>query len=435
MNIVADWNWEQVDFTDGIESCIAEPERTGQNAPWGRVYHVQPGNGVWYDVRIAFDHSVIVACDNPQHPQAAAATTTQNTDQQTQDTQTDQTQNADTPAESAPAEAPSALSGAAVALPPPVSGSAAVAGFSLGGHVQDLSGTTVGYMQRAGMTWVKLQVRYNMGDSPDGLGGAIGGAHASGFRILLGIVGNPGQLGDLNAYSSAYAGYVAGAAALGADAIEVWNEPNIDREWPAGQINGASYTQLLAAAYNAIKGANPGTLVISGAPAPTGYFGGCATNGCDDDVFMRQMANAGAARYMDCIGLHYNEGIIPPNQNSGDPRGGYPTYYFSSMIQRGYGLFGGKKVCFTELGYLSGEGYAQAIPGNFGWAASTTVAEASTWLGQAASIAARSGKVALMIVWNVDYSAFTDNDPMGGYAMVRPDGSCPACDQLGAVMH
>ena len=46
------------------------------------------------------------------------------------------------------------------------------------------------------------------------------------------------------------------AAALGADAIEVWNEPNLDREWPTGQISGAGYVRLLQASHAAIKGAN-----------------------------------------------------------------------------------------------------------------------------------------------------------------------------------
>ena len=54
-----------------------------------------------------------------------------------------------------------------------------------------------------------------------------------------------------------FAGYLAGVAQLGPDAIEVWNEPNLDREWPRGQISGAMYTTLLAKAYNAIKGATP----------------------------------------------------------------------------------------------------------------------------------------------------------------------------------
>ncbi|MCC6802782.1 MAG: hypothetical protein IT319_07855, partial [Anaerolineae bacterium] len=212
---------------------------------------------------------------------------------------------------------------------------------------------------------------------------------------------------------------------------------NLDRDWPAGSINGGTDTQLRAGAFNAIKTRNPNTIVISGAPAPTGFFGsaGCTSNGCNDDVFMQQMAQAGAASYMDCVGLHYNEAIIAPTQNSGDPRGGYPTYYFGSMLQRGYGPFGGKPVCFTELGYLSGQGYGQAIPANFAWANNTTVEQQASWLASAATLSAQSGKVRLMIVWNVDFPFFTDTDPMGGYAIFRPDGSCPACDTLSAVMH
>src|SRR5512135_3107773 len=103
-------------------------------------------------------------------------------------------------------------------------------------------------------------------------------------------------------------------AAAGADAIEVWNELNIDREWPTGQVNGASYTQLLAKAYNAIKAANSGTLVISAAPAPTGFWGsaGCAADGCNDNTFIGQMAAAGAAQYMDCAGAHHNSGTTSP---------------------------------------------------------------------------------------------------------------------------
>jgi hypothetical protein len=224
-------------------------------------------------------------------------------------------------------------------------------------------------------------------------------------------------------------------AGLGADAIEVWNEANIDREWPAATINGATYTQLLAAAYNAIKTANPNTLVVSGAPAPTGFFGaaGCGAGGCNDDVFMQQMASAGAGQYMDCVGLHYNEGIISPTQAGGDSRGGYPTYYFDSMLARGYNPFGGKPVCWTELGYLSGEGFVEPIPAHFGWASGTSVQEHAAWLAEAATKSAQSGRVRLMIVWNVDYP-FWGADPHAGYAMFRPDQNCPACDTLGAVM-
>jgi hypothetical protein len=264
----------------------------------------------------------------------------------------------------------------------------------------------------------------------------INAAHGNGLRILVGLVGDKDQRAtNFDAYSAQFAQFAAEMAVAGADAIEVWNEPNLDREWPNGQINGANYVKLLASAYNAIKSANPNTLVISGAPAPTGFAGsaGCIPALCNDDVFMQQMAAAGAANYMDCVGLHYNEGIVPPSQVSNDPRGEYPSYYFGSMLNRGWSPFGGKPVCFTELGYLSPEGMGAPIPASFAWAGNTTLAQHATWLAQAASAAANSGKVAIMIVWNVNFTRW-DSDPMGGYALIRPDGSCPGCQTLGAVM-
>ncbi len=304
--------------------------------------------------------------------------------------------------------------------------------FALGGHIMDLTPRAFDIARSAGMTWIKLQHRFYVGqDAHQELAGAIQSAHDHGFKILLGIVGDKGQMGDLGSYAASYAAFVADVAALGADAIEVWNEPNIDHEWPAGTIYGANYTQLLAAAYTAIKARAPQTIVISAAPAPTGFFGGsgCDTGGCNDDIFFKQMAAAGAANYLDCVGLHHNDGIVSPTSSAGDPRGSYPTYYLAGVISRVPPEFSDKPLCFTELGYLSPEGYG-ALPGNFGWAGNTTVAEQADWLGQAVQVARSSGRVEMMIVWNVDFTTYSATDPMAGYAIERPGGGCPACDVL-----
>ncbi|HUN05066.1 MAG TPA: SH3 domain-containing protein [Aggregatilineales bacterium] len=336
----------------------------------------------------------------------------------------------------APAAAPAAGEPAAeIPIPEAIVNVAPVSGFNLGGHINGFGQATLNALQRAGMSWVKKQFRYTAGQNPQDAAGVINEAHAYGYRILLGVVGAPSEV--LNpGYFDQYAGFVAGLAALGADAIEIWNEPNIDREWPAGSIDGALYTDLLRRSYNAIKGANPNTLVISGAPAPTGFFGeaGCTPQGCNDNAFLAAMARAGAASVMDCVGAHYNEGILPPTATSGDPRGnsGYYTRYFSGMLNTYYNAFGGRRpICWTELGYLSPEGIS-SLPEGFIWAAGVTVGQHAAWLDQAASLSARSGKVRLMIVWNVDFPDTGGSDPMGGYAMIRPDGSCPACDALGS---
>jgi len=311
---------------------------------------------------------------------------------------------------------------------PPPSG-----GFELGGQVFSFSYPD--QMRGAGMNWAKSQINWNQGDPASIAQGAIDAAHSRGFKILLSIKGNVAQLAaNPTQYYQNFANFLGGVAALGPEAIEVWNEQNIDREWPAGQINGASYTQMLSAAYQAIKRANSNVLVISGAPSPTGFFGGtCQNNGCDDNIYIRQMASAGAGQFMDCVGAHYNEGIIPPDQRSGDPRGnsGHYTRYFFGMLDLYSSVFPNKPICWTELGYLTPEGLGP-LPPAFSWAGNTSVQEQAEWLARAAILSRQSGRVRLMIVWNVDATEY-GADPQGGYAIVRGN-QCVACITLGAAM-
>ncbi len=397
LTYVQAWTFEQTEWNRSIDGCredVAEIDFRPVYFGWN--FTLTDLGGTVHYVRVSFDLSAVVVCDRIED----------------------------------------AGDGGGSDLPPPPAGSGAVGSFEIGGHVSSLTTEAVTAMNQSGMKWVKKQLRFNLGDTTGLAQSYLDQARANNFKLLLGIVGDSTQLGaNFDTYIAQYADFVGDVAALGVDAIEVWNEPNIDREWPAGQINGANYTRLLASAYNAIKTASPNTIVISGAPAPTGFFGsaGCAAGGCNDDTFMQQMATAGAAQYMDCVGLHYNEGIVAPNVNSGDPRGEYPTYYFGSMTARGYNLFGGKPVCYTELGYLSGEGFTTPIPAGFAWASDVSVEEQAAWLAQAASLAAQGGRIRLMIIWNVNFAVW-NTDPQAGYAMIRPDGTCPACTAVGAVM-
>jgi hypothetical protein len=312
-----------------------------------------------------------------------------------------------------------------VFIPPPPIGAGT---FELGGQVPGFIGN-LGLMQQAHMRWVKFQCKPGCDYA-----GFIAAGKGAGFKVLLSAVGDHGLSSD-PAYFPQYAAWVAGMSAAGADAIEVWNEANLDREWANGHINGANYTELLRQAYNAIKGSG-GAMVISGAPAPTGAAGGagCIAALCNDDVFLQQMAVAGAANYMDCVGVHYNTGTTSPNATTGSALSGYHySYYFWPMVDLYWSSFGGTRpLCFTELGYLSAEGYGSLHP-FFAWAADNTVAEQAQWLAEAASLAGNSGQVRMMIVFNVDFTHYSD-DPQAGYAMRRPDGSCPACAALGAVV-
>ena len=88
---------------------------------------------------------------------------------------------------------------------------------------------------------------------------------------------------------------------------------------------------MLRQAHGAIKAVDPTIMVISGAPAPTGAEGAFGLDSVwNNDRYYQGMANAGVDEFADCIGVHYNEGIIPPGNTGGDPRN-----FFSGLASRG----------------------------------------------------------------------------------------------------
>jgi len=152
---------------------------------------------------------------------------------------------------------------------PVVTGSAQ---FSLGGQVIHGGLLALDKMQAMKMSWVKIQ-NYDLGGAT--LEGDIQNAHNNGLKILVSVKDNANH-SRITApdFQEQFIQYLERVATLGADAIEVWNEPNLDREWPADQMGGANYTELLKKAYPRIKAANPNTIVVSAALSPTGAFSG-----------------------------------------------------------------------------------------------------------------------------------------------------------------
>jgi len=77
-------------------------------------------------------------------------------------------------------------------------------------------------------------------------------------------------------------------------AIEVWNEPDQSNEdYFAGPEKAQNYARVLRAAYGAVKGANPGVLVLGGSLV--------GSNG----VFLRALYAAGIKGYYDGLSVHY----------------------------------------------------------------------------------------------------------------------------------
>ncbi len=84
-------------------------------------------------------------------------------------------------------------------------------------------------------------------------------------------------------------------------AYEIWNEPNLDREWGDRSPNPAEYTAMLKASYQAIKAADPQALVVSAGMSPTTTNNAQAIPDLD---FIRAMYAAGARDSFDVLGVH-----------------------------------------------------------------------------------------------------------------------------------
>lgn len=306
--------------------------------------------------------------------------------------------------------------------------------FALGAQTLNLNNEA--RLQEAGMTWIKYQYKWPSEDTLANLESIIDAAHNEGLKILVTVTGDTAYPATNSIDFLGYIDFIKQVAALGPDAIEVWNEMNIDFEWPAGQISPSSYVNnMLAPAYTAVKATNSNIMVISGALAPTGFDN--TTNAWSDSRYLAGMRNAGAASYLDCVGVHYNAGATAPSATSGhpaDPGDRHYSWYFGPTLNLYRSTFSTRSLCLTEFGYMSPEGFSGVPPG-FSWAANTTLNQQAAWLAEAAQIAKNSGYVRLAIVFNLDFTKYElDGDPQAGYAIVRQNGSCPACAPLGNVM-
>jgi hypothetical protein len=311
----------------------------------------------------------------------------------------------------------------------------------VGGRLSTLDPTALNQMRNAGMEWVVFQVEYSQTASDaiiDSTRELIDEAHLQDFRVWITLSRGrsteaSGEIFTPEDGFDAYAQTAGQIAALGADAIQVWAEPNLSVSWPDQQLDPANYVDLLGLSYEAIKAANPETLVISAAPAPTGAQADFGSDQIwNDDLFYQAIASFGAADYADCIGVNYVQGVLAPTLTEGDPRDNYATRYFVPMIQRAGAAFreSGLPLCLSEYGYLAGEG--ESLPTMFAWANRTTVAQQAEWLAQGIQTAAElsSVRIQMIMLYRVDPTGDSVED---GYAIIREDGSCPACDAIAAL--
>ena len=324
--------------------------------------------------------------------------------------------------------------------------------FGFGAQVNGIVGNpadSVDLADRLHVRWIKQQVQWGVYEHEQGKMDWTGydliieAAHARGLRVMLSIVTAPkwthpnlppstppgendpesikGPPDDPAAFAN-FVGTVVDRYQGKIQAIEVWNEQNLVREWRTTPqiINATRYVDLLRATYQAIKARDPSILVISGALSPTGMDD--PVNAIDDFKYLQQMIDAGLIDTTDCVGAHHNGYNVGPNVGAADAPGspkaatakfrgpfdnlkGAPhhSWFFKDTLQ-GYNnlLKGAKPLCVTEFGWATSEGYDSFPPG-FEFAQDNTVQEQGEYLTQAYQLMQAWGFVKLAFLWNLDY--------------------------------
>lgn len=215
-----------------------------------------------------------------------------------------------------------------------------------------------------------------------------------------------------------YCGAIAGRYTGRISAYQVWNEPNLSREWGNRPPDPAGYVALLRACSEAIRAADPAAIVISAGLAPTGNWDATAT---PDDMFLQQMYDLGFEQYVDVVGAHA-PGYTAPEVAPEDAPGGHRFFSFRRvedlrriMVANGDAA---RQMAILETGYttdqvhdsmrwfaVSEEDQARLLVEAYAWAAGHW----SPWVG-------------LMSAIYIADPAWTPDNEEYWWAVTTPDG-------------
>jgi len=128
------------------------------------------------------------------------------------------------------------------------------------------------------------------------------------------INGPPDDYNDLGDFVYAVASRYRGRIR----AYEVWNEPNLAKEWGGRRPRPIEYAPLLRIAYRRIKEADPDALVMSAGLSPTGTDNQTAR---PDDVYLDKLYHhmgGSSEGYFDVLGVHAAGFKVPPETDPGE---------------------------------------------------------------------------------------------------------------------
>lgn len=229
------------------------------------------------------------------------------------------------------------------------------------------------------------------------------------------------------------------------DAVEIWNEPNLVREWQGQPLNGASYMSLFTPSYSTINAysermkTDPKTprsvpvWIITAGLAPTGDSDGSR----NDRTYLQEMYNAGLGQYPDVfVGIHpYGWGNAPDAvccQAQGQGRGwdDDPHFFFLNNIQDFRQVMvnnnhGANKMFATEFGYATWDAFPGEPPQP--WMAFNDRWAQANYTVRAFELAQTFDYMGPVILWNLNVASkptISNRDEMAAYSIMFPGSSC-----------
>jgi polysaccharide biosynthesis protein PslG len=209
-------------------------------------------------------------------------------------------------------------------------------------------------------------------------------------------------------------------------AYQVWNEPNLRREWGEKTPDPVAYTALLRDCYLAIKTADPDAIVISAGLAPTGDQPPVAV---PDTEFLQGMYEAGAGAYFDVLGVNAPGYKAPPELSPAEAEenelyGGGRWFTFrrvedvrAIMVANGDAA---KQVAILEMGWTTDE-----VNAGYAWHR-VSEAEQADYLVRAYRYAAEQWQpwIGLMVtIYFADANWNAEEHEQWWWAIVLPDGT------------
>lgn len=228
------------------------------------------------------------------------------------------------------------------------------------------------------------------------------------------------------------------------DAIEIWNEPNLRREWNGGlDFSGAGYMQLFDPVYQTVRARYPEMPIITAGLAPTGNSGGSI----NDRTYLQQMYSAGLATrgYTNlAIGAHpYGWGNPPDarccNAVAGRGWDDNSQFFFIETLEAYYDIMarnghGDLQMWVTEFGWPTWAGFPVEPPEE--WMTYISPNQQAEYTIRAFEIGQSLDYVGPMFLWNLNFANETlieQRNEMAGFSLLVPGlPPRPLVDRLSA---